>query len=89
LDEKGLLERFLNGTLCYWFWQRASRKDLQELLKDENRLLAIHITFDSNTTFHHEYEKADAFSCGRRILAGCMGMSWDARPLKLLGSEHR
>ena len=47
----------------------CKNKDLLELLKDENHPLAIHITFNSKTSYSHDFEENIDLAVISRILA--------------------
>eukprot|EP00981_Chlorochromonas_danica_P013971 scaffold7194_cov181-Ochromonas_danica.AAC.1 len=65
--------------------KHCRNKDLLELLEDENHPLAIHISFNSETSFSHKYETRINLALIRRILASCLGfLDWgDALNLPL------
>ena len=55
----------------------CQNKDLLELLQDENHPLAIHISFNSTTSFNSDFEsKSVHLAVIRRILASCLHISW-------------
>ncbi len=61
--------------------------ELVEMLKDENRPLAIHITFNSDTPFDGKFEKNMDHSLIRRILFAALDIPWlDACELPLSDS---
>lgn len=63
--------------------------DLLELLGDHNHPLAIHISFNSKTSFRHEYETRIDLALIRRILASCLGLNWEDALVLPLGESLR
>ena len=56
----------------------CQNKELLELLKDENHPLAIHISFNSMTSFHSAVESKNVeLAVIRRILASCLNIKWE------------
>jgi len=57
--------------------QHCQNKDLLELLKDENHPLAIHITFNSDTSYKLDLERNVELAVVRRVLASCLDLKWN------------